>query len=194
MMIPATPHGELKKIIEDKAKNANLKVKIVEKAGQKLSSYLKKFDSTQSEQPCTEKDCLICVNTTKPTRKCRIPNIVYKISCKECERQGVKSNYYGESNFNGYTRGVQHNEKYRSKNKNTQEKSALRRHAKEVHDDKKVAYKMEIIKSFKKPLSRQVMESIYIIKSKEEDDFPLNSKKEFNQALIVTAKYSKGCH
>ena len=106
----------------------------------------------------------------------------------------MKSNYYGESNFNRYTRGVQHIEKYRSKNKTTQEKSALRRHAKEVHDDKKVGYKMEILKTFKKPLSRQVMESIYIIKSKEEDDFPLNSKNEFNQALILTAKYSKGCH
>ena len=53
---------------------------------------------------------------------------------------------------------------------------------------------MEIIKSFKKPLARQVMEAIYIIKSKEEDNFPLNSKNEFNQALIVTAKYTKGCH
>ena len=67
-------------------------------------------------------------------------------------------------------------------------------HAKEQHDDKKVDYKMEIIETFKnKPLSRQVMESIYIIKSKTEDNFPLNTKKEFNQALIVTAKYTKGC-
>ena len=53
---------------------------------------------------------------------------------------------------------------------------------------------MEVIKSFKKPIARQVMESILIIKSKEEDHFPLNSKNEFNQALIVTAKYTKGCH
>ena len=87
-----------------------------------------------------------------------------------------------------------HAENYRSTNKNTQEKSALRIHAKNVHQDKKVAYKMEVIQAFKKPLARQVMESIYIIKSKAEDDFPMNSKNEFNQALIVTAKYTKGCH
>ena len=127
-------------------------------------------------------------------RKCRTPNIVYKISCKECDKNGIKSNYYGESNFNGYTRGLQHAKNYRSQNKNTQEKSALRRHAKEQHEDKNVPYKMEVIKSFKKPIARQVMESILIIKSKEEDHFPLNSKNEFNQALIVTAKYTKGCH
>ena len=62
---------------------------------------------------------------------------MYKISCKECTKNGIKSNYYGESNFNGYTRGLQHVENYKSKNKNTQEKSALQRHAIEQHDDKK---------------------------------------------------------
>ena len=43
-------------------------------------------------------------------------------------------------------------------------------------------------------MSRQVFESIKIINSKKEDDYPLNTKKEFNQALIVTAKYSRGVH
>ena len=67
-------------------------------------------------------------------------------------------------------------------------------HAKEQHGDKKVDYRMEIVQTFKKPIARQVMESIQIIKSKSEDHFPMNTKKEFNQALIVTAKYTKGCY
>ena len=145
--------------------------------------------------PCDEKDCLICQNTTKTTRKCRIPSIVYKISCQECEKEKIKANYYGETSFNGYTRGVQHQQKYRSKNKNTQEKSALRRHAKEVHNDKNVKFKMEVLKAFKKnPLARQVFESIQIVNSKSEDQYPLNDKNEFNQALIITAKYTRGVH
>ena len=159
-----------------------------------MSSYLKKYDKTTSKSHCNDKDCMICTTTTKNSRKCRTPNIVYKISCKECEKSCIKANYFGESNFNGYTRGTQHLENYRSSNKNTQEKSALRIHAKEQHGDKKVEYRMEVLQTFKKPLARQVMESIHIIKSKSDDHFPLNSKKEFNQALIVTAKYSKGCH
>ena len=54
---------------------------------------------------------------------------------------------------------------------------------------------MTVIKTFKnKPLERQVLESIYIIKSKDEDNYPLNTKNEFNQAMIVTAKYTKGIH
>ena len=52
---------------------------------------------------------------------------------------------------------------------------------------------MEIIKTFKNnPLARQVLESMKIINSKNEDDHPMNSKKEFNQALVVTAKFTKG--
>ena len=35
---------------------------------------------------------------------------------------------------------------------------------------------------------------VQIINSKQEDDYPLNNKKEFNQAMIVTAKFSKGIH
>ena len=160
-MIPATPNGELKKAIEEKAKTANLKVKIVEKAGTKLGSYLKKFDKTKTSNICQETDCLICTNTTKGPRNCRIPSVVYKISCKECLEKGIKSNYYGETSFNGYTRGVQHLDNYKSKNKDTQEKSALRQHAINIHNDKKVSYKMEIIESFRnKPHARQVLESV----------------------------------
>ena len=108
----------------------------------------------------------------------------------ECEKKNIKSKYYGETNFNGYTRGVQHQNKYRSKSKKTQEKSALRKHAKEVHDDKKVDYRMEVLKSFKNnPLARQVYESVKIVNSKIEDDIQLNDKDEFNQAMIITAKY-----
>ena len=194
MMVPATPNGELRQSIEEKAKAANLKVKIVEKAGMKLSAYLKKYDTTNTKSRCNEKDCMICNNTTKNSRKCRIPNIVYKITCKECEKQGLKAHYFGETSFNGYTRGKKHAANYRSTNKNTQEKSALRMHAKNIHQDKKIDYKMEVLQSFKKPLARQVMESIHIVKSKSEDHYPMNSKNEFNQALIVTAKYTKGCH
>ena len=156
---------------------------------------MKSYDKTKIKGPCEEKDCLICKHSKKMTRKCRIPSIVYQITCIECEKKKVKSKYYGETHFNGYTRGVQHQNNYRSKSKKTQEKSALRKHAKEFHDDKKVEYKMEVLKSFKNnPLARQVYESVKIVNSKIEDDIQLNDKDEFNQAMIITAKYTKGVH
>ena len=52
---------------------------------------------------------------------------------------------------------------------------------------------MEVIKTFKNnPLARQVFESIQIVNSKAQDTYPLNDKNEFNQAMIVTAKFTKG--
>ena len=52
---------------------------------------------------------------------------------------------------------------------------------------------MKLLKTFKEdPLARQIYESIKIVESKENDDFPMNSKNEFNQALIVTVKYTRG--
>ena len=120
-------------------------------------------------------------------------NIVYKIACKECLIKDKKANYYGESHFNGYTRGKQHLSNYRSTNKDTQEKSAMRRHAKKVHNDKEVEFEMTIMKSFKEdPLRRQIYESILIVDSKKIDDYPMNNKKEFHQAMIVTASYKQG--
>ena len=54
---------------------------------------------------------------------------------------------------------------------------------------------MEVLKALKKnPLARQVFESIQIVNSKSEDQYPLNDKNEFNQALIITAKYTRGVH
>ena len=50
-----------------------------------------------------------------------------------------------------------------------------------------------IFKNYK-GLARQVFESINIVNSKNEDQYPLNDKNEFNQALIVTAKYTKGIY
>ena len=84
LMIPATPGSELKRSFEEQAAKEGLKIRIVEKAGMKLGSYFKKFDKTQNNQTCGDKDFLVCKNSTKKNTKCRIPNIVYKIACIAC--------------------------------------------------------------------------------------------------------------
>ena len=115
LMIPATPGSELQQKIQVKAKQAGLKIKIVEKAGAKLGSYIKKFEKSKKKQNCGDKDCFVCRNSSKNSTKCRIPGAVYKITCIECEKQNKKACYYGETQFNGFTRGAQHQKNYRSK-------------------------------------------------------------------------------
>ena len=195
LFIPATPESALKKEIEDEAKACDLRVKVVERPGKKLIDYMKSFVKKEETPKCEEKDCLSCGSDGKSGEKCRKTNVVYKISCIECKSAKKSANYYGESNFNAYTRGKQHLDKYNSRNVNTQEKSAMKQHAINVHEGRQVKYEMTILKSFKEdPLARQIYESIKIVESKENDDFPLNSKNEFNQALIVTAKFSRGIY
>ena len=79
------------------------------------------------------------------------------------------------------TRGGQHQRNYRSKNKKVREESAIKKHAKEVHGDKIVNYRIYIIKTFKTPMERQVYESIKFFNSKAEDKYPLNSKNSTKQ-------------
>ena len=68
----------------------------------------------------------------------------------------------------------------------------MKKHSKPVHDDKKVKFRMEVIKSFKNnPLARQVFESILIVKSKSEDEFPLNDKKRIQSSYDCHCKIHK---
>ena len=61
------------------------------------------------------------------------------------------------------------------------------------HNNKKIQFKPQIVKSFKNdPLGRKVYESIKIMKSKKEDKYPMNTKDEYNQAMIVVSKHTKG--
>ena len=84
LFIPATPGNELKKIIEEHANTAKLKIKIIERPGIKLGQYLKKFDKTNKIDRCSQNDCIICQNSLKNNTKCRTPSIAYKITCEEC--------------------------------------------------------------------------------------------------------------
>ena len=145
-----------------------MKIRVVEKTVKKLIDYLKSFDKTKAKSKCGEADCLMCSGDTKIGRKCRKNDIVYQITCEECKKENKKSNYFGETNFNAYTRGKQHIDNYKSNCESTQEKSALRKHAKEIHNDNNVKYTMKIVKTFKEdPLARQIYESIKIVESKK---------------------------
>ena len=58
------------------------------------------------------------------------------------------------------------------------------------------AYSIKTItdQKVRKIKKNQLYESVKIVNSKIEDDIQLNDKDEFNQAMIITAKYTKGVH
>ena len=80
IFIPATPNSSLKNEVEKIAIKTGIKVKVVEKAGQKMIDYLKSFDKSTRAAKCMEEDCLVC--KAEKGGPCRKYNIVYKLSCK----------------------------------------------------------------------------------------------------------------
>ena len=127
LLIPSTPNGELKKLIEENTDfvNSKLKTKLIEESGTPLVNVLQKYASTKTRYPCEDfKNCLQC--RTGDVGKCRISHITYELICLE---PGCLYFYFGETNRNGYSRGCEHLKDSLSKSLDTVEKSVIENHS-----------------------------------------------------------------
>ena len=157
LFIPATPKSELKKRIEQKIKDKNFKIKIVEKGGQTIKSLLTR-QKQKPKEPDKQCKCLICQSGGKPG-ECKQEGSIYKIKCNDCN-----DSYIGESGVNAYTRVNQHLEDER--NTKQHKHSVLHRHQQEKHNNNKVTYNARVLKSYpNSALRRQIAESVYINKT-----------------------------
>ena len=89
MFIEYTEGSELARRIRDKLekieKVGRLKVKIVERAGDKIVDLLHR-SNPWNDADCKRKDCLICESTGENERKgkCKKRGVVYETYCKTC--------------------------------------------------------------------------------------------------------------
>lgn len=88
LKVPATPNGDLKKMIEMRlmatpAPN-NTKVKVVEAGGRSTRETLVKSDPFPLNI-CERKDCPIVKEKEECFMKCHLSNINYTISCTRCD-------------------------------------------------------------------------------------------------------------
>ena len=127
LFCPPTPDSqlatELRKVVELETKGKGWTVKVIERAGMKLQHQLPGLkESTTPTKPDR------FIHTSGGKGDCRKEGLVYKGTCLTCKakgpsseidkngkvkllngaRGGLKSIYWGESGFNGYTRGRQH--------------------------------------------------------------------------------------
>ena len=103
----------------------------------------------------------------------------YRISCLECPDDGLVTEYEGETGRNGCSRGLEHQSGLR----NEDESNPLWKHCTIQHDERKVNFKMNVLKTFKHPLVRQNDEGVIVKFSRA--DILMNSKSEFHQLGIV---------
>ena len=98
LFVPATPNGELAKIMRSKeqqnSQGRTWKVKVVENAGRMIKSALQKADPTP-KTPCGNPECMGCPNGC--LGQCSKEGAVYRVHCTHptCGKEGVR--YWGES-------------------------------------------------------------------------------------------------
>ena len=122
---------------------------------------------------CGSKKCLACRGERGKGGSCRRGNIQYEICCNLCPDE-VKSAYVGETSRNLFARGVEHDRKFETKDR----ESFMIKHQTEKHDGQPVTFEGKVTGSFRDCLTRQVSEGVTIRRCPYEI---LNSKSEWHQ-------------
>ena len=136
LFIPYTPGSKLKKELQEiderfTSGKTSGRTKIVERLGKTIGEVLTNPYPWQN-QHCGRQDCAPC---QKKPGKCKSRNMVYKISCQECEKEKKVAHYIGETHRTFYDRSLEQVKNLRSK----QESSALFKHWQICHPEMKEA-------------------------------------------------------
>ena len=194
LFLPATPDGELaemaRRIVEEEGPRLCMSIRVVEKGGVSLKRSLVRTDLAAGD-PCKQGDCQACISNPGAGGGLlhQRSGALYRGTCMLCAAAGRSTVYHGESGYNGYTRLDDHGGDIKAGNlSNAFAKHLLEDHPEATGAEIQTAIKFEVLKTFEKPLERQVAEAVAIQNCKA--DLVLNSKAEWEQPaverLIVT--------
>ena len=206
MFLPHTHHIELAgdmRVTENHfEETTNWRLKMVEKAGVKVSSMLTDSDPW-SGQDCSRESCWLCetkLTTGKLTNQdCTRRNLVYETYCMSCEEKDGKATepgekeekirketklykYLGETCRSVWERSAEHLADLR----NLSPTSHLLKHILDVHegeDMERVRFGIRVVKYTRTAFDRQILESVKIQQERKEH-FLLNSRTEYNRCAI----------
>ena len=210
MFVPYTVGSSLAKKMREAESSlqqmTGYRLKIVERAGQKLEDVLTKANPWQG-QDCEREKCLLCATKQRTgkllTQDCKRRNIVYETWCITCHDRDMqeaeeqaggdqkeqkrledkikKYKYVGESARSCYERGWEH----QADLENLSTKSHMLKHAVEKHTGEEInnlKFGMKILRSAKRPMDRQIWESVLIQEGRKH--YLLNSRSEFNRCAV----------
>jgi hypothetical protein len=120
IFIPPTPNGELvvrlRKIATTEAE-AGVNFRIVETGGRSIKRLFQ-VSNPMETAGCDNQDCLPCRTGRGDGGRCLSSGANYTLECQLCP-DGSKSRYIGETSRNLYTRGIEHEQNYRSGSPNS---------------------------------------------------------------------------
>ena len=175
LFIPTTPEGKLKRMYEEVIRRSGLRVKVIERTGRTLKSQLQTSNPFR-EPNCGREDCILC--RTFGQGNCNTEGITYKIDCAggECE----KGRYKGETSYNAYTRGQEHQSRLAARDVNN---SPLWRHCLEQHGGEEQTFFMSVTGTFRNDaMLRQITEAVQI--NNMEEGERMNDRAEWNMTRI----------
>ena len=153
---------------------SGMRVSVVERAGQAIKHLAK--SEPLKRKGCGREKCFPC---RTGGGNCEKNGVAYRVRCETCRRAGKMTEYEGESGYNGFTRGCEHEDAVRLGDQN----NALYKHCVLEHGGAKAEFSMRALASYQSCLVRQVNEAVRIGGSKAE--CIMNSKAEFHQAPLV---------
>ena len=152
IFIAATPNGELKKKLQKKIDESDLKIRVIEKTGSTMLRTLQKASITEERQ-CPDSECMVCL-TSKKKGLCRKEGVTYEIRCEECNEH-----YIGETGRCANARLKEHIQDYRMEKEN----SVMWRHCSERHDGERKKFKSKVKQIFGSDATlRQISEAVGI--------------------------------
>ena len=136
---------------------------------------------------------------------CSIEGVVYRGTCLTCkdrgptskpnsngeivrvpdgQRRSVESIYFGETSRNCFTRGKEHIQSLENPENPSNRSNAFVRHREDFHRDEidEVRYRVDVVKTFRRPLERQVWEGVEIHSADAE--VMMNSKLDHYQPAV----------
>ena len=163
LFVERTPNGELCRALrlaeQDMRKSLKRRVRIVERAGTKMSSQLTKSDLWQDYCPEPEK-CLICPRNCVSGNKtaCRKRNIMYSTTCQLWNSGDKDTRYFGESRRSGTERLTEHMRDLDRQKKDSHMYTHILNEHPELSnkEDRRQNFTMKIEKTFTRPMDRQI--------------------------------------
>jgi hypothetical protein len=176
---------KMRKICDETAAVTGIRVKVIERGGQKLSGDAKSDPLACKE--CGRVECLPCRG--EKGGRCSDYGVTYRVTCKTCkDSRGKKVTYIGETGKSAYLRGLDHELAADT----LLESNAIGKHCILEHVGERPELTMEVIKKYRTCLDRQEGESIFVRKEENEVDVIMNSRNDFHQAPMVRVVTNRG--
>ena len=172
MFVEATKNSLYKQNVQRLVKKHNLKIRVVERAGQTLKTVLQRSDPFR-KNICSREGCFICENGIPIN--CRERGVVYQLSCTVC----LTRMYRGQTSRSEFERLKEHLDDLDRERPGT----PLYRHKQLFHPDEEFSINVKILsKCFGKPSRRMITEAVLIGELKDENT--MNSKTEWTYTRL----------